>query len=441
MRQKRLWFTMSGILAVLALVLILPTGAGAASKYKVLHIFKIKDGAGPVAGLIFDGTGNLYGTTSFGGNLGDCGGAGCGVVFKLTPNSDGSWTETVLYSFTGGKDGFTPRADLIFDGAGNLYGTTAYGGSFGGNCGSIGCGVVFKLTPNSDGTWTESVLCTFTGSGDGVIPYGGLTFHAAGNLYGTTLEGGNLSDCGGYGCGVVFKLTPNSDGTWTEKVLYSFTGGKDGGNPQADLIFDAAGKNLYGTTDGGGNPNCESKAGCGVVFELSPNTDGSWREKVLHRFIVKGGAYPQGALIFDPTGNLYGTTQVASTGVNGLVFKLTPNADGSWTESVLHRFTSSKDGAFPFAGLIFDGAGNLYGTTAYGGNLNCQGGSGCGVVFELVPKSDGSWTESLLHVFQGRPAANTYGGSLVLDKAGNLYGTTSNCGAGQCQGVVFEVAP
>ena len=180
-----------------------------------------------------------------------------------------------------------------------------------------------------------------------------------------------------------------------------------------------------------------------MVFKLTPNTDGSWKEKVLHRFAVKDGAYPQGALILDGAGALYGTTYVASTGVNGLVFKLTPNADGSWTEKVLHRFTSSRDGAYPEGGLLFDGAGDLYGTTAHGGNLSCGGGDGCGVVFKLVPKSDGSWTESVLHVFQGRPAADPERGSLVLDKAGNLYGTTTNCilGLGCVGGVVYEVTP
>ena len=156
----------------------------------------------------------------------------------------------MLYSFTGGTDGKQPFADLTFDGAGNLYGTTAYGGSFGVNCGSPGCGVVFKLTPNKDGNWTESVLYSFTGGADGKSPSAGLVFDVAGNLYGTTLRGGN---CGGDGCGVVFKLVPKSDGSWTESVLHSFTGGKDGFGPQADLIFDAAG-NLYGTTADGGIP-------------------------------------------------------------------------------------------------------------------------------------------------------------------------------------------
>jgi uncharacterized repeat protein (TIGR03803 family) len=177
---------------------------------------------------------------------------------------------------------------------------------------------------------------------------------------------------------VVFQLTPNSHGNWREKVLRRFTGGKDGAYPQADLIFDAAG-NLYGTTDSGGNPNCESRFGCGVVFELTPNTNGSWKEKVLHRFAVNGGAYPEGALIFDGAGNLYGTTQVGSTGVNGLVFKLSPNANGNWTETVLHRFTRLTDGKAPLAGLISDTSGNLYGTTYTCGRF-CSG-----VVFEVTP--------------------------------------------------------
>ena len=425
MRSETVRFETSGILVVFVMCFTLFAAAAAARNFKVLHRFKGADGADPFTGLILDSAGNLYGTTVSGGDLNG------GVVFKLSPNADGSWTEGVLHSFTGGTtDGFNPRADLILDETGNLYGTTASGGYLGG-----GNGVVFKLSPNPDGSWTQSLLYAFLGTSDGSTPLAGLIFDTAGNLYGTTALAGV------HGYGVVFQLTPNADGSWTESVLYSFTGGNDGANPEADLTFDATG-NLYGTTVEGGDPNCESVYGCGVVFRLTPNANGDWKERVLHRFHTAGGAYPQGTLIWDGAGALYGTAQVASTGVNGLVLKLRPNPNGAWTETVLHRFTSTRDGAFPFAGLTFDGTGNLYGTTAYGGNLICEGGSGCGAVFKLAPNVDGGWTESLLHVFQGNPAANPYGGSLVFDKAGNAYGITSNCGVGtNCRGVVFEITP
>jgi uncharacterized repeat protein (TIGR03803 family) len=447
-RQKQVRLAMRGILAALAMVLMLPGDAVAASNCKVLHSFtRNTDGKFPQATLVFDGAGDLYGTTYFGGEFRtNCDHLGCGVVFRLAPNSGGNWTESVLYSFAGGKDGLGPQAGLILDGAGNLYGTTVAGGDLN-ECSHFGCGVVFKLAPNSNGSWTESVLYKFTGGADGSGPFAGLIFDGAGNLYGATASGGLLAgSCSTFGCGVVFKLTPNSNGSWTESVLYRFTGGSDGFGPSSDLIFDAAG-DLYGTTVEGGDSNCGGKFGCGVVFKLAPNVSGSWSETVLHRFSwSRDGAFPDGGLVFDGVGDLYGTTASGGNSHDcfgdgcGVVFKLTPNADGTWAESVLKRFAGSKGGADPFAGLIFDMAGNLYGTTPQGGETkDCNGGAGCGVVFELTPNSNGSWTERVLHVFNGHPAANAYGG-LVFDKAGNLYGTTGNC-AGGCGGVVFEVTP
>jgi uncharacterized repeat protein (TIGR03803 family) len=351
---------MGKTLAVLAMALMLPTGAGAASKYNVLHRFTSKDGV-VTNTSVFDAAGNLYGTT-------------LKVVYKLAPNSHGSWTESVLYRFCSLKncaDGDAPTT-LIFDAAGNLYGTTQLGGGF-------GDGTVFKLTPNSDGSWTESVLYSFTGGADGRQPlYGGVIFDATGNLYGTASGGGDLACNAPSVCGVVYKLTPNSHGSWTESVLYSFTGGADGAYPASGLVFDSAGS-LYGTTPSGGNlSDCIN--GCGVVF------------------------------------------------------KLTPNSDGSWTESVLHSF-ANHPAANPYTGLVFDATGNLYGTTLYGGPVNG------GVVFKMAAKSDGSWAYGLLHVFLGKPAKNPDGG-LVLDKVGNLYGPTLGCGSGyKCQGVVFEITP
>ena len=404
--KKFLGAASAALMIVIALPLVLAPDAGAASKYKVLHAFNGKDGGStPYGGVIFDAAGNLYGTTYEGGAQ------GLGTVFKLASNADQDWTETVLYSFNG-SDGGASYAGLIFDGAGNLYGTTGGGGAH-------DWGTVFKLVPNADGSWTESVLHSFDGNGDGGFPTAGLIFDAAGNLYGTTQLGGNLRVCGGQGCGVVFELQPGSNGSWTESVLHSFNP-NDGYITGGGVIFDTAG-NLYGTTFGGGGYNHDS---LGTVFKLTPNADGSWKQSVLHVFNGSDGGLSQAGLVFDAAGNLYGTTYL------GTVFKLTPNADGKWTVSVLHRFAASA----PTAGLIFDAAGNLYSTTSLGGSADD------GVAFELSPNQDGSWAYSLLHAFQGKPAINPAFSGLVLGSAGNLYGTTAECGTG-CKGVVYQITP
>jgi len=428
MKHKNFLATVSRALAVmtgmLVVTLMLAPSAWAQSKYKVLHQFSSDypqhyDGLAPYGGLIFDAAGNLYGTTASGGERE-------GTVFKLTPNTDGSWTESVLYGFGfNGGDGSSPMAGPILDAAGNLYGTTYLGGG-------QGVGTVFDLTPNPDGSWTHTVLHTFYPSqwGDaGIWPYAGLILDAAGNLYGTTVGGG------AYGYGVVFELTPNLDGSWTESVLYSFTGGTDGANPYAGLIFDNTG-NLYGATVGGG------LYGYGVVFKLKPHANGSWTEKVLHKFTGgKEGANPYAALVFDIAGNLYGTTVNGGPYGYGVAYKLTPNTAGCWTPKILHKFTGGKDGANPYAALVLDAAGNLYGTTWAGGT------HGLGVVFKLNLGPDGKWGEHVLHAFAGQPARNPYAG-LVLDRAGNLYGTTAT-GDTDCSsywshqdcGAVFEITP
>ena len=338
-----------------------------------LHVFTGADGANPTAGVIFDEAGNLYGTTWDGGGTG-CSefNQGCGVVFKLAPNPDGTWTESVLYRFTGGADGANPSGGVIFDAAGNLYGTTTFGAGSG--CGTGYCGLVFELKPNPDGSWTESVLTNLGSNGlDTGNPRAGLIFDASGNLYGTTSYGGG---CNGEE-GSVFKLAPNPDGTWTESVLQCFTGGPEGGEPVGGVIFDAAG-NLYGTTPyGGGSTRC---------------------------------------------GTYYVTPSLGPSPGCGTVFKLAPNPDGTWTESVLHSFTGGADGAVPAAGLTLGPAGNFYGTTMYGGAPSVCGGKGCGVVFKLAPNPDGTWTETVLHDFTDTPGAYPFGG-VVLDKADHLYGT------------------
>ncbi|MGA8876750.1 MAG: choice-of-anchor tandem repeat GloVer-containing protein [Candidatus Korobacteraceae bacterium] len=388
---------------------------------KVLYSFcaqtNCTDGEGPHAGLIFDAAGNLYGTTLSGGIYG---GYGAGTVFELTPTAGGGWTEQVLHSFGNGADGLTLYSGLISDAAGNLYGTTYYGGTY-------GYGTAFELTPAAGGGWTEQVLYSF--GTDGSDPSAGLIFDAAGNLYGTTYIGG-----GDYR-GTVFELTPAAGGGWTEGVLHNFTY-YDGQQPWAGPIFDAAG-NLYGTTYYGGlYLACPGGASdCGTVFELMPG-GGRWGETILHNFGTGGDGFsPTAGLILDAAGNLYGTTYGGGTynQYGGTVFELTPGV-GGWTETLLHSFGNGTDGEAPDGALVFDTAGNLYGTTGGGGTY------GGGTVFELTPTVGGGWTEQVLHNFgNGVDGANPYTG-LIFDAAGNLYGTTQS-GGNHGAGTVFELTP
>ena len=334
----------------------------AASTYTVLYSFtgSPTDGANPEAGVIRDTAGNLYGTTYYGGASSNCK-QGCGTVFKVTA----SGTETVLHNFTGYQtgDGASPYGGLILDKAGNLYGTTYYGGASS-NCGDVGCGAVFKLTPSG----TETVLYSFAGYfTDGAFPAAGLVRDKTGNLYGTTNSGGSSVECAN-GCGVVFMLTPAG----TETLLEVFGVTSAGQYPDASLIRDTAG-NLYGTTAGGGSSNCPS--GCGTVFKLPR---GGGITEVLYS--LAGGSFgfmPAAPLLRDAIGNVYGTTeQGGASGSFGTVFKLTP----SGAETVLHSFAGAPtDGANPLSGLIEDSAGNFYGTTYSGG------ASGFGTVYKLHP--------------------------------------------------------
>jgi uncharacterized repeat protein (TIGR03803 family) len=310
----------------------------------VLHSFAGgSDGAYPQAGLIADATGNLYGTTEQGGTY------GYGVVFKLTAGG----SETILYSFSGGTDGAYPFASLIFDSAGNLYGTTTEGGA-------SGLGVVFKL--GTDGT--ESVLHSFGGS-DGASPYAGVVMDKAGDLYGTT-EGG-----GADGQGVVFKVVPGS----SESVLHSFAGGSDGSIPFAGVTMDKAG-NLYGTTVAGGANDG------GTVYEVSrKGKKAKAKTKILHSFGGASDGSEAIAGVIQKSGYLFGTTYEGGTSGYGTVFKL-PAKGGS--DEVLYSFTGGSDGGLPY-GAVLDQAGNLFGTTFGGGDAGCSSGEGCGVVFEITP--------------------------------------------------------
>jgi uncharacterized repeat protein (TIGR03803 family) len=323
--------------------------------------------------------------------------------------------EAVLHHFGTGTDGAAAYGRVIFDAAGNLYGTTAFGGT-------SGAGIVFELAnPEAPAGWTESILYNFSGGSDGSQPYGGLIFDSAGNLYGTTFQGGASN------AGTVYELTPGKGGAWTETVLYSFAGGADGSGPQSDLNFDQAG-NLFGTTTGGGSP------GNGIVFQLTPGQGGSWTETVLHRFMTNEGTSPRAAVIFDRKGSLYGT--LANDGVfgAGAVFRLKPTNGGAWTEETLYTFTGGTDGFGPLCRLILL-RGKLYGTTVIGG------GSGVGTVFELSPPANhhGAWTLNVLHTFAcGSDGCFPWAG-LTMDSNGTFYGTTQFGGLPSNGGTVFAL--
>lgn len=329
----------------------------------VLYDFRgAADGEGPNGNLVFDAVGNLYGTTEYGGGVYNC---SCGVVFELSPTASGPWKETTLYSFKGGTDGALPQAGVIFDAAGNLYGTAASGG-------------VFELSPNSQGGWTKTAIYAFKGGSDGLSSYAPLVFDQSGNLYGVTEFGGGIGSCyETWGCGTVFELTPNS-GSWTEKVLYAFTGQGDGGDPFGGLVIDNQG-NLYGVTAIGGNLSGCGGSGCGTVFELSLGSDGLWTESNPYAFLGgDDGAYPQAQLAISGAVHFYGVaTQGGSACGCGTVFELSKTQHG-WAESTVHQFAGGSDGAYPYGGVVFNKQGTIFGATGAGGTNNQ------GTVFNLI---------------------------------------------------------
>ena len=432
MQAKSFSIQLRALSIFFVIFLSLTCGWAADSETVLFNFVSYDTGIHPIAGLIMDAAGNFYGTT---GELG-------GTTFELSPSGGGGWTETVLYHFGSGDDAADPNSGLIMDGAGNLYGTTKYGGSFSftGGC-ADGCGTVFELSPIEGGGWRETILHRFRNGSDGTYPdFAGVIMDAAGNLYGTTSYGGV------YGYGIVFELSPRAGGGWTETVLHSFGNGDDGSWPQAGLTIDSAG-NLYGTTFWGGIYRyCTGgNGGCGTVFELSPSPGGGWTETVVHSFNGVDGWGPRSALILDAGGNLYGTTEVG--GVHtcsygpagcGTVFEISPRVGGGWTETVLHTFGHPTDGSHPWTGVTMDAGGNLYGTTLDGGVY------GYGSVFEMSPREGGRWSEAVLHSFNITDGLSPYGVPIV-DRAGNIYGTTYVGGsgvicAGGC-GVVWEITP
>jgi uncharacterized repeat protein (TIGR03803 family) len=412
-----------GAILPFALALVL-TGslAGQVSEQVIFNFNGGYQGYAPESPLAQNSSGRFYGTTIAGGNrASSCPPAGCGVVYELAPKAGGAWNYRRLYGFTGDSDA-QPRGDLFIDAAGNIYGTALGSGSF-------SAGEVFKLSPAAGGQWTESAIHIFGGAGDGAAPRSGLITDGVGNLYGTTEQGGVN------GLGTVYQLSPNTDGSWTETVLYSFGGNtSDGSTPQAGVIIDAAGS-LYGTTMAGGT------FGWGTVFELSPSS-GSWTETILYSFTGHTDqAHPTAPLWMDAGGNLYGTTSgnaIHSAGV-GTVFELVHNSDGSWTEKNLHIFQNNADGAYPGSGgLVPDRAGNLYGTTHDGGSAFG------GVIFKMTHGAAGGWTESIVFNFDIFTDQNTgekpdYG--VTFGKNGVvLLGTTPQGGTGGF-GAIYQVTP
>jgi hypothetical protein len=398
-------------LALSAAILASSALAAAAATEKVLWSFKSAALGEPLGRLLFHGPA-LFGT----GSSADLGGDG--QVFRLI-QSGGSWKETSPVKF-GGTDGANPFAGLISDSLGTFYGTTELGDAY-------GLGNVFYLY-RSGSTWLHGTIWAFGNGSDGQFPLGDLIRDSSGNLYGTTW-GGGVS-----GWGTVFELSFNGF-DWTESIIHTFTGGGDGGNPRAGLLLRSG--TLYGTASQGAGTGCGG-AGCGTVFELAPN-GGGWNFSTLYTFAGgSDGGQPWGSLIAGSGGALYGTTTANGAGGWGTVFNLTQSG-GVWTENVLHSFTGGSDGGTPYAALLWNGSGGLYGTAAYGGNSGCFKDRGCGTVFELT-QSGGVWSETVLWNFGGSGDGGNPQGGVILDKSGNLYGTATRGGT-YANGAVWEVTP
>jgi uncharacterized repeat protein (TIGR03803 family) len=423
-------------LLICVVILVVSSVFAAARNEKVIYAFGTKtgDGRGPNGGLVADSLGNFYGAAALGGA------SNAGTIYELSPPVPPgvSWTLTVIYAFSGGEDGIEPGGTLIFDNMGNIYGVV---GSAGSNC-QFGCGMVFELSPPAvrGGGWTESTIYTFRGGSDGAAPNWGLVIDSWGNLYGTTIYGGNNgSPCTGpplTGCGTVFELSPPAapGGSWTETVLYRFTGGPDGGFPEAPLVVDNAG-NLYGTTHSGGDVKCDFEP-CGAVFELTPS-GGAWAETVIHNFgsVPKDGLSPSSAgLYLDESGALVGTTPEGGEHGDGAVFGMRPPSKpgGDWIYEVLHSFRPADgDGLVPQAGVT-SANGVLYGTTEQGGANNL------GTVFRLTLTESGVWRESGHYSFKG-DSDGRQPSAAVLIHDGALFGTTAAGGSGD-SGTVFKIS-
>jgi len=403
-RTRKVSVVLALLSALFALAALFTSQPAAAQTEKVLRSFPQNLYPG---GLIADSAGNLYGITVAAGN--SCSGSDCGTVFELSPAAGGGYTEKILYSAFSryNTNGWNPAAGVALDAAGNLYGTTSAGGTYGN-------GVLFKLT-KSGSSYTETVLHSFGGDGDGAQPLSVPVVAGAGNIYGTTLEGGAHAD------GTVFELSPKAGGGYTYKLIHSFNG-NDGALPYGNLVRDAAG-NLYGITTISNTSN-------GTAFELSPGTGGTWTENVFFYFTVA----PSAGLTADGAGNFFGTTGYGGVNNAGSVFQLTL-ASGVWTQQTICSFCSESgcaDGDGP-VGVVLDSTGNLYGSTYAGGAYSL--GTAC----KLSPATGGAWTYNGLHTFgNGADGANPLG--VVLGPGGKLYGVTFYGGA-YGYGTVFEINP
>jgi uncharacterized repeat protein (TIGR03803 family) len=415
--------------------------AGFAQSETVLYSFSTASALGifPTGPLLADSTGNLYGTTKATGTGIRGIPTGAGTVFELSPptGTGTTWTATLLYKFGANPDkgGIYPGySALVADAKGNLYGTTTA------SDGTRTDGVVFELIkprPKKE-AWRLATLFSFpvtkkTGAEiDGASPYGGVVFGPGGNLYGTTTIGG------AYDAGTVFQLSPSGT-KWTETTLYNFTGNADGGSPYATVTFDSAG-NLYGTAQQGGTAATPG----GVVFELSPpaSPGGSWTQQTLYSFgNVGDGSGPYTGVLFDALGNLYGTTYNGGASGLGTVYELSPPAiaGGAWTETLVHSFGGAPDGSYPgLSNLVWDSSGNLYGSTLSGGTGGTFSG---GAVFELSPPATpgGAWTDTTLNIFTGTNGYKPEGG-VILTSSGGLFGTTYDGGSAD-QGTVYQITP
>ena len=407
-RLKRMTLIFFVALVLTCVGLGLPTTVFGATN--VIYSFAgDEDGEYADTDLETDSAGNIYGTTVLGGDFGG------GTVFRLSSTPAG-WAHTVLYSFTGGADGGEPYKGVTLDREGNLYGTAVTGGS--GSC-EGGCGVVYKLM-NSGGTWTQTVIHAFTGGDDGSGPGARVTVDQSGNIYGMAPTGG------AYGLGTIYKILPEHNGAWNFEIIHTFTGGTDGGTGSAGRMI-LRNRHLYGAATTGGT------YGSGVVFALTPRRVGEWDFRTIYSFRGQpDGSFPYGALLFDRWGNIYGTTYYGGANNIGAVYQLS-RPIGEWEARVLYSFQGGTDGNSPISNLVFDRTGNLYGTTS-------EGGLGSGTMFELSSVGGGQWAETVVHPFQGPPdGAFPYNG-MVVDRFGNFYGATVHGGEND-EGSIYKFTP
>jgi uncharacterized repeat protein (TIGR03803 family) len=395
--------------------------SASASTEIVLHNFLWQpDGSEPIAAMVFDKSGNLFGTT-FEGGSGDA-----GTIFEISPNGASGWTYRIIYSFDC-HPGCYPQGPLTIDQQGNLYGATQIGGA-------NNDGTIFQLSRQSDGNWSVRTLFVFgdVSNGGGFWP-NGVVYHQ-GALFGLTFSGGEFE------CGTAFALTPNGTDDWSETVLHSFScNNGDGWGPVGGVALDEKG-NVYGVTEGGGT------GFDGTVFELSRDIGGHWEESILHNFSGPDGSSPWygAAPILDEAGNLYDTTGYGGSGGYGTVFKLSRSGN-TWTQTILHNFSGDLDGALLYAGVTMDSRGQLYGTTLEGGGqgvcteLPPPQNLYCGTLFRLTPSHSGEWTETVLHRFGGLNDGAEPAAAVVLDPSDNIYGVASSGGTLPLRsGVVFR---